>query len=189
VQVMTSRRLRRSLAGCTAALATALVAGCSASFDAQTNQIYQSGIGSNNRDGDVYVLDALVVTDGTGLGTISAALVNEVLRADALVAVTADSPTGNRVRGMILSQEVRLPSQQLVQLSNTGDVILSAVKPLNVGGSITVTFTFRNAAAVTLDLPIVMNTGDFAGVPVPTPSATPLVTPTPRDTPTASPTP
>jgi copper(I)-binding protein len=189
VQVMTSRRLRRGLAGCVAALATALVAGCSTSFDAQTNQIYQSGIGSNNRDGDVYVLDALVVTNGTALGTISAGLVNEVAGDDALIAVTADSPAGNRVRGMILSHRVRLPSLQLVQLSDTGDVILSAVKPLNVGGSITVTFTFRNAASVTLDLPIVMNTGDFARVPVPSPSATPLLTPTPSDTPTASPTP
>jgi copper(I)-binding protein len=189
VQLMTSRRLRRSLAGCIAALATALVAGCSASFDAQTNQIYQPAVGSNNRDGDVYVLNALVVTDGTGLGTISAGLVNEVTRDDALVAVSPDSSAGKRVQGMILTHRVRLPSLQLVQLSDAGHVILSAARPLNVGGWITVTFTFRNAAPVTLDLPIVMNTGDFARVPVPTPSATPLQTSSLRDTPTASPTP
>jgi copper(I)-binding protein len=188
VQVMTSGR-RRRLPGCVAALAATLVAGCSASFDAQTNQVYQPAIGSNNRDGDVYVLDALVVTDGTGLGTISAGLVNEAARDDALVAVRADSPAGNRVHGTLLSYRVRLPSLRLVQLSDAGDVILSGANPLNVGGSITVTFTFRAAEPVTLDLPIVMNTGDFAHVPVPTPSATPLPTPTQSDTPTASPTP
>jgi copper(I)-binding protein len=174
-------------------LATALVAGCSANFDAQTNQIYQPAAGSNNRDGDVYVLDALVVTDGTGLGTISAGLVNEGDRADALVGVSPDSPAGNRVRGMILTNGVDLPSLKLVQLSDAGDVILSADKPLNVGGSIEVTFTFRNAAPVTLDLPIVLNSGDFARVPVPTPSATPLLTtpqtPTQGDSSTDSPTP
>jgi copper(I)-binding protein len=193
VQVMTSRRFRRGLAACIAALATALTPGCSTNFDAQTNQIYQPGVGSNSRDGDVYVLDALVVTDGSGLGTISAGLVDEVTGPDALIGVSARSPAGNRVRGMILTHRVRLPSLRLVQLSDAGDVILSAAKPLNVGGTINVTFTFQNAGPVTLDLPIVMNTGDFAPVPVPTPSATPLqtptTTPTPRDTPTDSPTP
>lgn len=197
MQVMTSRRLHRSLAACTAALATTLVtglsAGCSTNFDAQTNRIYQPAAGSNNRDGDVYVLDALVVTDGTGLGTISAGMVDEVAQDDALIAVMADSPAGNRVRGMILSRRVDLPSLKLVQLSDAGDVILSAGKPLNVGGTIKVTFTFQNAGPVTLDLPIVMNTGDFASVPVPTPSATPLSTttqtPTTGGTPTVSPTP
>ena len=181
---------QRSLAGCIAVIAIALVAGCSSSFKAQTEQIYQPAIGSDNREGDVYVLDALVVSDGTGLGTIAAGLVNEVVRrGDALVGVRADSPAGNQVRGMILTQQVRLPSLQLVQLADSGDVILSANKPLDVGGSITVTFTFRNAAPITLDLPIVKNTGDFAHVPVPTPSASPLVTPTPRDTATTSATP
>jgi copper(I)-binding protein len=190
VQVRSSRRtLAGSVGAVGALLLGALVAGCSSSFDAQTNQIYQPAIGSNNRDGGVYVLDALVVSGGTGLGTISAGLVNEVRRADALISVTADSPDGGRVQGMILSHSLRLPSQQLVQLSDTGDVILSAVKPLNVGGSIEVTFTFRNAEPVTLDLPIVMNTGDFARVPVPTPSATPLATPTASYTPVSSPTP
>ena len=193
VQVMTSRRFRRGLAACIAALATALTPGCSTNFDAQTNQIYQPGVGSNNRDGDVYVLDALVVTDGTGLGTISAGLVDELAKADALIGVSATSPAGNQVRGMILTHRVRLPGLKLVQLSDAGNVILSAVKPLNVGGTINVTFTFQNAGPVTLDLPIVLNTGDFARVPVPTPSATPLQTPTktptPGDTPTASPTP
>ena len=94
---------------------------------------------------------------------------------------------------MILTRRVDLPSLKLVQLSDAGDVILSAGKPLNVGGTIKVTFTFQNAGPVTLDLPIVMNTGDFARVPVPTPSATPLLTtsqtPTTGGTPTVSPTP
>jgi copper(I)-binding protein len=181
------RTLQRSLAGCVAVVASALVVGCSSSFEAQTNQIYQPAIGSDNRLGDVYVLDALVVSDGTSLGTVAAGLVNEVVRrGDALIRVTADSTDGNRVQGMIRGDQVRLPSQQLVQLADTGDVTLNAAKPLDIGGSITVTFTFRNAAPVTLDLPIVKNTGDFAHVPVPTPS---VVTPTPRDKPTASPTP
>ena len=183
---MQVRTLQRSLAGCVAVVAGMLTVGCSSSFDAQTNQIYQPAIGSDNRHHDVYVLDALVVTDGTNLGTISAGLVNEVVhRGDALIRVTADSADGNRVHGMIRGGQVRLPSQQLVQLADTGDVTLSAAKPLNIGGSITVTFTFRNAAPVTLDLPIVKNTGDFIHVPVPTPSVTPL----PRDKATATPTP
>ncbi|MEP6527200.1 MAG: hypothetical protein ABJA86_08545 [Nocardioidaceae bacterium] len=205
MQVMTSRRLHRSLPACTAALATILVtglsAGCSTNFDAQTNRIYQPAAGSNNRDGDVYVLNALLVTDGTGLGTISAGLVDEAAQDDALIGVSADSPAGNRVQGMILTRRVDLPSLKLVQLSDAGDVILSAGKPLNVGGIINVTFTFRNAGPVTLELPIVTNTGDFARVPVPTPSATPLPTPsaspllnttqtaTTAGTPTVSPTP
>ncbi len=62
-----------------------LLAGCGTGFQAQTNQIYQPGPGITVRDGGVYAINTLIVTDGNGNGTLVAALVNQAARPDTLV--------------------------------------------------------------------------------------------------------
>lgn len=67
-----SRRLR----GIFAAGATLVaLSGCSTSFDAQTNAVYDPAAGTNARGGGVDVLNALIVDNADGTGTLSTTLV------------------------------------------------------------------------------------------------------------------
>src|SRR5215510_5282447 len=58
------------------ATGAALVAlsGCSTSFDAQTNAVYDPAAGTNARGGGVDVLNALIVDNADGTGTLSTTL-------------------------------------------------------------------------------------------------------------------
>jgi hypothetical protein len=67
-----SRRLRGLLA---AGAAMTALTGCSTSFDAQTNAVYDPGAGTNARGGGVDVLNALIVDNADGTGTLSTTLV------------------------------------------------------------------------------------------------------------------
>ena len=64
------------------------LAGCSRGFGAQTDQIYQPGPGISVRSGGVYVINALVMTDGSGHGTLIGALINQQPHADILESVS-----------------------------------------------------------------------------------------------------
>src|SRR5919197_357824 len=77
-------------AGC----AVAAISGCAdTSFDAQTNAVYDAGAGSNSRGDGVDVLNALIVDNGDGPGTLSATLLlnpGEFDEDDAPASVTFD---------------------------------------------------------------------------------------------------
>src|SRR4051812_21155557 len=53
-----------------AAAAAAALSGCAASFNAPTNEPYQPAAGISDRSTAVYAINALVVTDGSGNGTV-----------------------------------------------------------------------------------------------------------------------
>jgi len=185
VHVVTSHPVRRAVATAVVVIATAALSGCGSSFNAQTDQIYQPAVGSNNRESQVYVLNALVVTGGTN-GALVAGLLNEADTDDVLTGVTAKANNGNDLTATIVGDQVPLPSRSLVRLSQDAAVAISGTDAaeLGAGGSISVTFTFQNADPVTLDAPIEAREGPYADVPLPTPSAS--STPAPSN-PTQSP--
>ena len=66
---------RRRLGAVTLVLLLPILGACG--FGYQTDQVYQPGVGSNNRDGSVDILGAVVVSGTDGSGTLVASLANK----------------------------------------------------------------------------------------------------------------
>lgn len=150
--------------GCAAAALVGL-SGCGAGFDAQTQQQYQPAAGVSNRDGDIYAINTLVVTDGQGSGTVVSALINQTDVEDSLQSVTATDDRGGMQVQPLPEAGFPLPANQLVQLGNDGPVRISS-EELQAGLFVTLTFTFANAAPVQVDVPVVNDSATYADVPV-----------------------
>jgi copper(I)-binding protein len=147
-----------------AAAGLALV-GCGANFNAQTQQQYQPAVGVSSRAGDVYAIDTLVVTDGKGNGTLVCALINQLPHDDTLRSVTAAGLNGSKFRITVPTNGVPLPAGQSVQLGDSGAVRVSGAS-LEAGSIITVTFTFGEAAPLTIQAPVVTDTSTYSKIPV-----------------------
>ncbi|MBA2444707.1 MAG: hypothetical protein H0V49_05175 [Nocardioidaceae bacterium] len=139
------------------------LSACGANFEAQTNQIYQPADGANNKDSDVYVMGTLVAADG-GHGVVVTRLINSTQEPDALVGVTATDDEGNEIAVKPLSKPLELEPAGALQLADGAQVGLEADE---LGGLVTLTFTFEKAQAVTLEAPVVPNTGDYVDVEIP----------------------
>jgi hypothetical protein len=162
-----------------------VLAGCGANFDAQTNQPYQPAEGVSARDGEVYALNTLVVTDGEGNGTIVSRLVNQQDVGDQLDSVAAVDSTGAAITaaplaapivlGPAVSPEQPVPSpDQSVQVGTAGALRLSGDNVI-AGNFVTLTLTFEVAAPVVVDVPVVDVGTDYVDIPVgpvPTPTDT-----------------
>jgi hypothetical protein len=174
------RRLGRSRLTATAfALCAAFaVSGCAANFDAPTNEPYQPAAGISDRSGEVYAIDTLVVTDGSGNGTVVASLINQQQQNDALEGYSASAGNGDKITTAPLDQPIALPAypspDQNVQLATSGSLRLSG--NVEAGTFVNLTFTFANAAPVSVQAPV-LNGGPgsaYADVPVgPVSSASP----------------
>lgn len=158
------RRLRGALvAGCV----VAAVSGCSdTSFDAQTNAVYDPGVGSNARGGGVDVLNALIVDNGDGTGTISAALVlnpgsfglREELTTVTLNQLEVSTLDDKSVSSNLEAGGVTLAPNEPVKL---GQDTVATVSGDNVaaGDMVTLDLTFdQDAQPVTMDIPVVERT-------------------------------
>ncbi|GAA1930188.1 hypothetical protein [Nocardioides marmoribigeumensis] len=168
----------------TAALATALLlsvptlAACAASA---TDEVYTPTRGVNNRDGQVDVLHALVVSDGKDSGRLIAGLVNDdQTKEDTLTGVTVD---GGSAQVKLGDGETTIPAGGLLQLADD-DAAQVEVSGVKAGGYVRVTFQFADADPATLDVPVLQPGPDFEDVQVPgqvTPSVTAAQEPTPTD--------
>jgi hypothetical protein len=138
--------------------------GCGGGFDEQTNKIYQGAAGITNRDGEVYVLNALVVTDGKGNGTMVGTLLNIMSTADSLKGVKAVDSSGKTIATKLASP-VSLKPEQAVKLETNGDVRLTG-KGLRAGYFIDVTFTFATAAPLSMSIPVLPQGTEYSSVPV-----------------------
>jgi hypothetical protein len=155
----------------------ATLTGCATGFDAETNKVDEPGEGNNGTVGDVKIRGALLadVEGEPGSGVLVMGVVNEGADVDALTEVrVADGEPAD------LGSSVSLPSRQLVQFG-TNEVSPGAVyggtyvlegppNRLVAGDFIPVSFTFRNAGSVTLDLLVLPASGDLATA---TPTASP----------------
>lgn len=159
-----STRLR--LAAALIALAAPALASCG--FDVQTDQVYTPGAGVNDRSGVVNVLHALVVSGEDGSGTVVAALVNtSATQDDELTGVTGADP--DEQVEVAIDGTVDIPAGKLVQLADDGNVTATG-DAIQAGKFVKLTFTFAEAEAVTVDVPVVANTDEFSQVPLPSAS-------------------
>jgi hypothetical protein len=151
-----------------AGFAVAALAGCTdTSFNAQTNDVYDPGAGSNARGGGVDVLNALIVDNGDGTGTISATLVlnpgefdhdveMSTVTMDELEVTTLD---GDPVESTLVEGGVSLEPNEPQRL---GDEPLATVSGDNVaaGDMVTLSVAFDTLAEpVAMDIPVVTREG------------------------------
>lgn len=178
-----------------AAATLPLLAGCAANFGAQTQVQYQPGVGSNDRDGDVYVINALVVADDEGNGTVVTTLINQTSDTDFVTGFQATDSDGGGLqtsrlprlegseatdapeRGLELTSQtaVKVPDDSTLQLSG------EAVTPGTVA---TLSLTFQDAAPLDIEVPVVAEGTVYDGITV-GPIQSPGPSPTP-ETPAAS---
>jgi copper(I)-binding protein len=160
--------LRCYVAAAAVTLAAPALASCG--FDAPTDQVYTPGVGMNARTGSVDVLHAVIVSDTDGTGTVIAALVNndqddadrlvEVAGAGDDQAITVESGDG-----------VELDPAGAYQLADEGEITATGGQ-IRPGHVVALTFTFERGESVTLDVPVVDRSDEFADVPVPSEAAT-----------------
>jgi hypothetical protein len=179
-------RSRRSLA---AALAFACcgLTGCAADFNAQTNQQYQPGVGTDDRSNQVFVLNCLVIADSNGDGTLVGTLINQATADDELISVEPAGATANDLTISTLAKPIPLDSQAAVKLQTGGAIRLSGAGVV-LGNYITVTFSFEQAAPIEEQIPIVPagdpTTGVYSGIPV-GPTTSPGASPTDSSAPSS----
>ncbi|MFE3455240.1 copper chaperone PCu(A)C [Nonomuraea sp. NPDC059194] len=189
---MTSRRW---IIAAAAFLAAPVLAGCAAGFDANTNQPYAPNEAAALIENGSYGVRGVKIPQAFVLGPDSGAklaqggsapiylhIVNTNGEADSLVGVAAEG-----LGTVKLAAPIALPSNQGV---NTGKpqpqlMIEGLSKPLSGGESVKLGLQFANAGSVTVTVPVVTRSREFAQYPA-APGATPAPpTPTPTETHTA----
>lgn len=166
-----TRSRRCKAGGWLLTLTLPLIAGCGAGFGAQTQQVYQPADGVTVRSSMVYVVNALVVTDGDGNGTVVVALINQAAEADQLISLTAEGTAGDPVEVTPIPADFTLAPGESVQTAETSTLRLSGPE-LKPGGLVTLTFEFKRAAPVSVEVPVAPQSTDYADVEVGPPSST-----------------
>jgi hypothetical protein len=150
---MSSRTLRRRVAAAFLLALAPVITACG--FSEQTDVSYQSAIGVQSRTGDVWVLNAVVVTAADGKGTFAGSLANQTDQDINLTGITGAT-------GKI---DVDVPANGLVNLATDGKVRVSD-DSITPGSFVSLTLQFSNGQTTALKVPVYPNTGDYADVPV-----------------------
>lgn len=158
------RRLRRSLT--TAAALVLLAVPLSACTSAGTDFIYTPAQGVNARDGDVDVLNALLVSSEDGEGRFIAGLANnDQQQGDALTGVAGAGEDAS-VQVQLVGSGVELQPGGFVQIADLGSrqegtQILVSGEDVVAGDFIRLSLQFANADAVEVHVPVVEPGEDF----------------------------
>lgn len=156
---------RLAIAAAIAGLACGVTA-CEAGTNAPTLQFHPQSVGVDTVVHGIRVIDAFVL--GSSTGSLAAGKPAGVFLAlyaqggpDELVSVSAPGVARSAV---IPPGGVSLPSQRAVYLTGPKPAIIltGLLRPLISGGTVHVTFSFRNAGSVTVNLPVVPRTDYFA---------------------------
>ncbi|HET9498921.1 MAG TPA: hypothetical protein VFO98_01545 [Marmoricola sp.] len=151
--------LRRRIAAVALVLAAPAAAGCTNGFGAQTDQVYQPAVGTNDKTGDVFALNALIVSADDGSGTLAVSLLNDGDQDDALVSVTGSNLTSS-------FSPISLPPGELVDLARSGEVSVTGPK-VEAGNFVSIELAFQSGLSKKLLIPVVRNNNAFADVPLP----------------------
>lgn len=145
--------LRRLIAAAAALLLVPALAACG--FNEQTDAVYQASTGTNARNGDVWILNATIVSAKDGSGTFAGTLVNQT---------ETDTVTLLSVTGASTMPRIVVKPNRHVNLAKSGAVRieLGSIAP---GKFIELTFEFDNGETTKFKVPVVTHTGDYADVP------------------------
>jgi hypothetical protein len=153
---------RRSLRLVAGALVLALPLLGSCGFDKATDQVYTPGAGTNDRDGDVDILSAVIVSAQPNSGTFIASLSNN--QADTDYTLTSIAGAGDWTDLTID------PSDLSIDIPARGFVNLADEDPITVSGDFTpgqvaeLTLTFDSGDSETMDVPIVYACNYYEGL-------------------------
>jgi hypothetical protein len=162
-------------------VAPVLTACSSTNFGAQTDKVYTPADGVTNRDGMVDVLNALIVSDNPGTGRLIAGLSNnDTQTADELTGV-AGAGNSQALTVTIEGGDTKIPPGGFLQLADPGSAFVQVQgdpTQLYAGAFARVTFSFKNADAVTVNVPVLAPGQNYTHVslepsPTPTPSPSP----------------
>jgi hypothetical protein len=137
------------------------LSACGTSFDAQTNKVYQAGIGANHH-GEIDVLNTLFVVNDDKSATLSAAIVNQSGSDQSLSSVTVTTLADKELP--VRSTKLLLPLPQGV-LTNVGGASdaggFRVTDGVTAGAYVKVTLSFTDAAPVTIEAPAVARTEEY----------------------------
>lgn len=157
-------QFRRSFALTTAAVALATTGLSSCGFDNATDREYTPGVGTNDRDGTVDVLSAVVVSTAPGSGTFIASLSNGDETADVtLTELGLTDGTPVEFEPLVVTQGTLVNlAEPAADLKLTGE--------FEAGDFVEVALGFDNGERVVLDVPVVDNGGYYAELDGPAPA-------------------
>ena len=144
------------------ALVVALAAPLSScGFDYATDRDYTPGSGANNREGDVDVLSAVVVSAAEGSGTFVASLSNN--GSDEEETFTAVAGQDTEVTAAEF-EPIAIPAGGLVNLAEpAAGIVLTG--DFSAGDVVPITVDFGNGERVSLNVPVVSDeTGYWEGL-------------------------
>ena len=154
------------------------LAGCSSGFDATSRKDYAPSDGIVAGDGDIRVLNALVVAaEGADQGVVSMTVVNRGETADRITGIESDAGD------VTLGGDTSLPPGAAVSFGTEEATATVSGLSKEPGQAVELTVRFAKAEPLSFRTVIVLGTDDYASL---TPSASPTPTPSPTDTPSES---
>ena len=168
------RRLpRRKLAIAIGALVLAVPGLSACGFNYATDREYTPGNGTNNMDGTVDVLNAVIVSSEDGSGTFVASLSNNSV--DEPISFEALSFGSNSTIGVAPFDPVEVPAQSFVNLGDGQGIKVSG--DIVQGDFIELSLAFSNGETADMDVPVVAADWEYTGLDngtgVPAPAGTP----------------
>ena len=174
-------QIKRTMALTVAPLALLAPALSACGEDYATTYLYTPAAGVNDRSGAVDVLNAAIVSTDGDTGTFIASLANQSREDDAaLEEITGTHPEAGSELTFELPGPVELLPQGFVNLANgvegvapgAGTVEASTEEASRIGVSgdfslgdfVTVTLTFADGTTKELDIPVLPNNDEYAGI-------------------------
>jgi copper(I)-binding protein len=150
--------LRRTFAlGAVGLLASGILGACGFSY--ATDRINSVTAAANYRDGTVEILNAAVVSRRPNAGTLIAGFANnDQAKTITLTDIAGDGTTV----GVVTSSPVPIPANGFVNLAAQGGIPLNGT--FSAGQYVSLTFTFDDGETVALDVPVVDDSGPWAGL-------------------------
>lgn len=169
--------LRRSTALTLGTMLLCAPALTACGFNYATDRVNTISNGATNREGTVDVLSGVVVSAADNSGTFVASLSNNNQdKAETFESIAGAA--GNTFQPGDFSP-ITIPPGGFVNLATDGGVPLTGT--FVAGDFLPVTVNFDNGESVTLNVPIVTDTGEYAGLDVTAAAATGTPPPTPND--------
>jgi hypothetical protein len=180
---MQTRRSLRLVAG---ALVLALPLLGSCGFGKATDKVYTPAAGTNDRDGDVDVLSAVIVAAQPSSGTFVASLSNNSPTKDAELTGVAGAGEWSDLGVDPSDLSIDVPARGFVNLVNENPI--SVTGEFDAGQLAELTLTFDSGDTVTMKVPIVFACDTYDGLDPsqqePEESESPTTEPSPGDVPT-----
>jgi hypothetical protein len=150
---------RRSLRLVAGALVLALPLLSSCGFGKATEKVYTPGVGTNDRNGDVDVLAAVVVAAQPNEGTFVVSLANNLSKDEAALSGVSGP---NLEFGEF--EPIEIDPRGLVNLAQDGGITVTG--DFDAGDVLPLTLTFASGDTATLNVPVVTACDEYLGLDV-----------------------